>query len=215
MPEHESLQGLYPFLHGGRQDAGKLDTALLESVRKRRRTSVETKRRFLRGERPRPWSRWRMRSQAFIGMTAGSSRWVTADRVAMPRISPSSFCTLSHGAAGTDRDQSCRGYGDDDSCRQRRRLLAYFRSATGCAGTPWRRADRRVDERQLRKPARRICQGRAMGLLTIGLSGHDGGRMAAAPISIIAWLCRAIASIAYRKRTSRFTTSYGTWCIRC
>jgi D-sedoheptulose 7-phosphate isomerase len=35
MPEHDALQSLYPFLHGARQDADKLDLALLESVRQK------------------------------------------------------------------------------------------------------------------------------------------------------------------------------------
>lgn len=46
MSAHEALQGLYPFLHGERQDAGQLDLALLESVRQKAMDSVETKRRF-------------------------------------------------------------------------------------------------------------------------------------------------------------------------
>lgn len=46
MTEQSTLQALYPFLHGGRQDAAKLDVALLESVRQKARDSVETKQRF-------------------------------------------------------------------------------------------------------------------------------------------------------------------------
>src|SRR5271163_3942216 len=52
MPEHESLQGLYPFLHGGRQDADKLDAALLESVRQKALDSVDTKRRVFEANGP-------------------------------------------------------------------------------------------------------------------------------------------------------------------
>ncbi len=44
--EHEALQSLYPFLHGGRQDAGKLDAALLDAVRLKAEDSVAVKRAF-------------------------------------------------------------------------------------------------------------------------------------------------------------------------
>jgi D-sedoheptulose 7-phosphate isomerase len=45
-PDDAILSGLYPFLHGRKQDAGLLDQALLESVRQKAEDSVATKRRF-------------------------------------------------------------------------------------------------------------------------------------------------------------------------
>jgi D-sedoheptulose 7-phosphate isomerase len=46
MTEDHALRNLYPFLHGGKQDAGKLRGALLESVRRKARDSIEAKERF-------------------------------------------------------------------------------------------------------------------------------------------------------------------------
>jgi len=46
MAEPAIMQSLYPFLHGGKQDADKLDIALLESVRQKALDSVQTKQSF-------------------------------------------------------------------------------------------------------------------------------------------------------------------------
>ncbi len=46
MADNSPLQSLYPFLHGGRQDAARMDDALLESVRQKAEDSVDVKRRF-------------------------------------------------------------------------------------------------------------------------------------------------------------------------
>src|ERR1700722_16166426 len=46
MTEDRPLQKLYPFLHGDKQDAGKLHGALLESVRQKARDSIDAKERF-------------------------------------------------------------------------------------------------------------------------------------------------------------------------
>ena len=43
---HEALHSLYPFLHGAKQDAGKLDQALLDAVRLKAEDSVATKHAF-------------------------------------------------------------------------------------------------------------------------------------------------------------------------
>lgn len=46
MAEPAILNALYPFLHGGKQDAGRLESALLESVDRKAADSVEAKRAF-------------------------------------------------------------------------------------------------------------------------------------------------------------------------
>jgi D-sedoheptulose 7-phosphate isomerase len=43
---HEALESLYPFLHGVKQDAGRLDDALLDAVRLKAQHSVDVKRDF-------------------------------------------------------------------------------------------------------------------------------------------------------------------------
>lgn len=52
MSSDSALKGLYPFLHGQKQDATRLDAALLESVRQKALDSVETKRRFFENNAP-------------------------------------------------------------------------------------------------------------------------------------------------------------------
>ena len=46
MTQQDPLQALYPFLHGDRQDADKLQSALMESVRQKAQDSVDTKTAF-------------------------------------------------------------------------------------------------------------------------------------------------------------------------
>ncbi|MDQ3010804.1 MAG: SIS domain-containing protein [Acidobacteriota bacterium] len=46
MADNPALQSLYPFLHGARQDAARLDEALLESVRQKVRDSLAVKEAF-------------------------------------------------------------------------------------------------------------------------------------------------------------------------
>lgn len=46
MSQSDPLQSLYPFLHGQRQDAARLDQTLLESVRQKARASVDAKAAF-------------------------------------------------------------------------------------------------------------------------------------------------------------------------
>jgi len=43
MADNPALQSLYPFLHGARQDAARIDEALLESVRQKSRDSMAVK----------------------------------------------------------------------------------------------------------------------------------------------------------------------------
>jgi D-sedoheptulose 7-phosphate isomerase len=46
MTDNPALQSLYPFLHGARQDAARLDEALLESVRQKAQDSLAVKEAF-------------------------------------------------------------------------------------------------------------------------------------------------------------------------
>ena len=46
MADNPALQSLYPFLHGTRQDAARMDEALLESVQQKAQHSVEVKQQF-------------------------------------------------------------------------------------------------------------------------------------------------------------------------
>lgn len=46
MSSNPALQSLYPFLHGARQDASRMDDTLLESVRQKAGHSIDVKQRF-------------------------------------------------------------------------------------------------------------------------------------------------------------------------
>src|SRR5690349_415952 len=46
MADNPALQSLYPFLHGTRQDAARMDEALLESVRQKAQDSNKVKEAF-------------------------------------------------------------------------------------------------------------------------------------------------------------------------
>jgi D-sedoheptulose 7-phosphate isomerase len=48
MADNFALQSLYPFLRGGRQDAARIDDALLESVRQKSKDSMEVKETFFK-----------------------------------------------------------------------------------------------------------------------------------------------------------------------
>ena len=52
MPEHPALKGLYPFLHGERQDPEAMRRALLESVRQKAQDSVSAKEGFFAAQAP-------------------------------------------------------------------------------------------------------------------------------------------------------------------
>ena len=52
MSNVDELKALYPFLHGGKQDAARLDAALLHSVAEKARDSRETSERFFSEQAP-------------------------------------------------------------------------------------------------------------------------------------------------------------------
>jgi D-sedoheptulose 7-phosphate isomerase len=211
MPEHESLQGLYPFLHGGRQDADKLDAALLESVHLKAQDSVGTKRRFFEANGPAVVAVahaiagvYRHDGRLFTMGNGGSS--CDAAHIAVEFLHPVTTGRPALTAINLVADTAMMtAVGNDVGFSHIfvRQLVAQARRGDALIGV----STSGNSENLLAA----FAKGRAIGLLTIGLSGHDGGKMAA----IMAWLYRATASIAYRRRTSRFTTSCGTWCTRC
>ncbi|MEO9190484.1 MAG: hypothetical protein ABI224_10875, partial [Acetobacteraceae bacterium] len=52
MSDDQPLKGLYPFLHGERQDPAAMRAALLDSVRQKARDSVATREQFFAGHAP-------------------------------------------------------------------------------------------------------------------------------------------------------------------
>jgi D-sedoheptulose 7-phosphate isomerase len=91
MSEDSALQSLYPFLHGARQDASRMDDALLESIRQKAGDSARVKQHFFETNAPRVVEVARALAAVYEG-AGSSSPLATAGRVATPRTSRSSFC---------------------------------------------------------------------------------------------------------------------------
>jgi D-sedoheptulose 7-phosphate isomerase len=181
MPEHESLQGLYPFLHGGRQDADKLDAALLESVHQKALDSVDTKRRFFEANGPAVVAVahaiagvYRHDGRLFTMGNGGSS--CDAAHIAVEFLHPVTTGRPALTAINLVADTAMMtAVGNDVGFSHIfvRQLVAQARRGDALIGV----STSGNSENLLGA----FAKGRAMGLLTIGLSGHDGGKMAASP----------------------------------
>ncbi len=89
MANGADLRALYPFLHGAAEEAEKLKAALLHSIEEKARKLARDQRSILCRRSRDPCSPPPGRSQTFTGAAAACSRWATAVRVAMPRMSRS------------------------------------------------------------------------------------------------------------------------------
>ncbi len=178
MPEHESLQTLYPFLHGGRQDADRLDAALLESVRLKAQDSVETKRRFF-DEYAAQVVRvahaiagvYRRDGRLFAMGNGGSS--CDAAHIAVEFLHPVTTGRPALSAVNLVADVAMlTAVGNDVGFSHIfvRQLVAQARRGDALIGV----STSGNSENLLAA----FAKAREMGLLTVGLSGHDGGRMA-------------------------------------
>ena len=181
MPEHESLQGLYPFLHGGRQDADKLDAALLESVHLKAQDSVGTKRRFFEANGPAVVAVahaiagvYRHDGRLFTMGNGGSS--CDAAHIAVEFLHPVTTGRPALTAINLVADTAMMtAVGNDVGFSHIfvRQLVAQARRGDALIGV----STSGNSENLLAA----FTKARVMGLLTIGLSGHDGGKMAASP----------------------------------
>jgi D-sedoheptulose 7-phosphate isomerase len=172
------LGALYPFLHGEKRDPEALQLALLESVRQKALDSVETKSAFFAQEGAAVVSVARaiaaiyQRKGRLLTMGNGGSSCdsahiavefmhpVTAGRPALPAINlAADSATLT--AVGNDVGFTHVFL---------RQLLAHARAGDGLIGV----STSGNSENLLAA----FAKAKAMGLVTIGLAGHDGGRMA-------------------------------------
>ncbi|MEO5763738.1 MAG: SIS domain-containing protein [Casimicrobiaceae bacterium] len=181
MAEQQTLQDLYPFLHGGRQDAAKLDAALLESVRQKARDSVVAKQAFFdanAGAVVRVARAiadvYRADGRLFTMGNGGSScdaahlavefqHPVTAGRPALPAVNLVTDVAMLT-AVGNDV-----GFAHVFA----RQVIASVRRGDGLVGI-----STSGNSENLLAAFRAAKQ---RGAVTIGLSGHDGGKMAASP----------------------------------
>ena len=179
MPEHESLQALYPFLHGARQDADRLDAALLESVQLKARDSVDAKARFF-DENAAAVVRvaraladvYRRDGRLFTMGNGGSS--CDAAHIAVEFLHPVTTGRPALSAINLVADMAMlTAVGNDVGFNHIfvRQIVALARPGDALIGV----STSGNSENLLSA----FAKAKELGLLTIGLSGHDGGRMAA------------------------------------
>ena len=171
-------KGLYPFLHGGRQDAGVLRKALLNSVRHKAEDSITTKQRFFAEHGPDVVAvaeaiagvyrrNGRMFSMGNGGSSCDASHFaveflhpVTAGRPALTAVNLAADMAMIT-AVGNDI-----GFGHIFL----RQLIALARRGDGVIGFSTSGSSENI--------LAAFTKAKEMGVVTIGLAGHDGGKMA-------------------------------------
>ncbi|MES2957635.1 MAG: SIS domain-containing protein [Pseudomonadota bacterium] len=176
---HEALQSLYPFLHGGKQDAGKLDLALLDAVRLKAEDSVAVKRDFFarNGERIVAMAHaiaaiYQRDGRLFTMGNGGSS--CDAAHVAVEFEHPITAGRPALAAVNLVADTAMlTAVGNDVGIDHIfvRPLIALARRGDGLIGI-----STSGNSANLLKA---FDTAKKMGVATFGLSGHDGGAMAA------------------------------------
>ena len=179
MPDSTILEGLYPFLHGARQDPEKLDAALLESVAQKAQDSIETKRKFFEANGRAVIAVahtvagvYRRNGRLFTMGNGGSS--CDASHIAVEFLHPVTTGRPALTAINLVADTAMMtAVGNDVGFSHIfvRQLVAQARQGDALIGI----STSGNSENLLAA----FAKGREMGVLTIGLAGHDGGRMAA------------------------------------
>jgi D-sedoheptulose 7-phosphate isomerase len=177
---HDALHALYPFLHGAKQDAGRLDAALLDAVRLKAEDSVAVKRGFFEdnGAQVVAMARgvadiYRRDGRLFAMGNGGSScdaahiavefeHPITAGRPALAAINLVADTAMLT-AVGND-------VGIDHIFV--RPLIALARAGDGLIGVSTSGNSANL--------LAAFATAKRLGVATFGLSGHDGGAMATA-----------------------------------
>lgn len=180
MSNETVLQVLYPFLHGQKQDAGVLDRALLESVRQKSEDSAQTKRRFFERNGPAVVAVahaiadvYRRDGRLFSMGNGGSS--CDAAHIAVEFLHPITAGRPALTAINLVADTAMMtAVGNDVGIAHIfvRQVIAQARRGDGLIGVSTSGNSENL--------MTAFAKAREMGVVTIGLSGHDGGRMAAA-----------------------------------
>ncbi|MBV9734679.1 MAG: SIS domain-containing protein [Acidisphaera sp.] len=178
MSEDEALKGLYPFLHGARQDSGRMRQALLDSIEQKARDSIEAKRQFFvdAGEAVVAAAEaiagvYRKGGRLFSMGNGGSScdaahfaveflHPVTAGRPALTAINLACDMAMLT-AVGNDV-----GFGHIFS----RQLIAQAGPNDGLVGFSTSGNSENI--------LTAFARAKELGVVTIGLAGYDGGKMA-------------------------------------
>ncbi|MBA3253846.1 MAG: SIS domain-containing protein [Burkholderiaceae bacterium] len=178
MSEQQALQDLYPFLHGVKQDADKLHLALLESVRQKALDSVNTKRRFFEdnGDAVVAVAHamadiYRRDGRLFSMGNGGSS--CDAAHIAVEFLHPVTTGRPALTAVNLSADTAMlTAVGNDVGFAHVfvRQVIAQARRGDGLIGI-----STSGNSENLLAAFRAAKE---MGVVTIGLSGDDGGKMA-------------------------------------
>ncbi|HTT13314.1 MAG TPA: SIS domain-containing protein [Burkholderiaceae bacterium] len=178
MNEHPALQSLYPFLHGQAPDAQQLDRALLESVQQKARDSADTKRHFFERHGAAVVSVahalagvYRRGGRLFTMGNGGSS--CDASHIAVEFLHPVTAGRPALTAVNLAADTALLTAVSNDVGVAHvfvRPLIALARRGDGLIGV----STSGNSENLLAA----FDKAKEMGLLTIGLAGHDGGAMA-------------------------------------
>lgn len=172
------LESLYPFLHGQRQDPGRLDDALLESVRQKAQDSVATKRAFFEANAGAVVAV----AHAIAGVYRRGGRLLTmgnggsscdASHIAVEFLHPVTAGRPALSAINLVADTAMMtAVGNDVGFGHVfvRQLIAQAKAGDGLIGL----STSGNSENLLAA----FAKAKEMGVVTIGLAGRDGGRMA-------------------------------------
>lgn len=173
-----TLKSLYPFLHGVRQDAARLDAALLESLRQKALASIDTKRAFFakNGAALVVAARalaevYRQGGRLYAMGNGGSS--CDAAHVAVEFLHPVTAGRPALAAVNLVADTAMlTAVGNDVGIAQVfvRQLIAQARKGDALIGLS---TSGNSENLMLA-----FAKAREMGLVSFGLCGHDGGQMA-------------------------------------
>ncbi len=175
---HEALQTLYPFLHGTRQDADRLDLALLDAVRMKADDSVAVKRGFFERNAAQVVAMahgiaavYRRNGRLFSMGNGGSS--CDAAHIAVEFLHPITAGRPALTAVNLVADVAMlTAVGNDVGIEHVfvRQLVAQARAGDGVIGVSTSGNSPNL--------LAAFAKARQIGVATFGLAGHDGGSMA-------------------------------------
>jgi D-sedoheptulose 7-phosphate isomerase len=177
MSEHPALHELYPFLHGSQQSADRLDIALAESVRQKAEESVATKRDFFSQEGAAVVavaralaSVYQKGGRLFCMGNGGSS--CDAAHIAVEFLHPVTAGRPALAAVNLVADMAMlTAVGNDVGFEHIyvRQIIAQARAGDALIGVSTSGNSRNL--------LAGFAKAHELGLVTIGLTGSDGGRM--------------------------------------
>ena len=182
MSNANELKALYPFLYGGRQDAARMDAALLQSIAEKARDSRETNARFFAGQATVLVAAaksiadvYRRGGRLFSMGNGGSS--CDASHVAVEFVHPITAGRPALSAINLVADLAMiSAVGNDIGFDHIfvRQILAQGRAGDGLIGISTSGNSANL--------IAAFAKAKEIGIATIGLAGGDGGKMLAAGV---------------------------------